>query len=112
MHHVVVKRVALSLWVFIGLASVAFGWIASRAPQSAATTGFSVTDAGREAFTRDCADCHDCAELAAPGGSAVPLVRKLATHGPSSVEDDLAIVAYLVSDLACLERPAPHAASR
>lgn len=112
MHHVIVKRVALSLWVFIGLASVAFGWIASRTPQPAVTTGLSVTGAGRQAFLRDCAGCHECEELAAPGGSAVPLVRKLATHGPSSVEDDLAIVAYLVSDRACMERPGPGTASR
>jgi len=106
-HHVVVKRVAVSLWAFIGLASLVFGWVATRTPAVTAQAGQSVAEAGRLAFDRDCGSCHGCPELASASDEAARLVDKLATHGPSSVEDDLAIVAYLVSDPPCSTGLAP-----
>lgn len=107
MHHLIVKRVAFSLWILIALASAGFGWIAARAPATTAGSGVSIRDAGQLAFDRDCGRCHECQELATTGDQAARLVRKLASHGPASVEDDLAIVAYLVSASACSRAPAP-----
>ncbi len=100
MHHVTVRRVALSLWGLIGLAAATFAWIAAREPTAPATPHGIVID-GQAAFRAHCASCHECAELAASERDVARLVNKLASHGATEVIEDLEIIGYLVAPGSC-----------
>jgi mono/diheme cytochrome c family protein len=96
-----VRQLARTLAAAFVLASLLFAWLTSRGTLDVAPSGRGA-DAGREAFARHCAMCHEVEDLLTPIRASVDsraalddLEVFLSGHGEAPPQDDREIRNYL-----------------